>query len=239
MPLSKRTYEWYHVGGFWISEAFSAAQMQVPSSAFALGLNPGLAVVACLVGNILVMVPCAANGYMGPRYGCNFPVLVRSAFGLYGAYLAVFIRAAVTVIYYGIQASLGGNAVQACIEAIWPQFATWHVGGFPASAAITPQGLLGFFIFWLISLPFLCVLIPKLRWLFLVKCCTMPFFWTAMFTWSINTMGGWPPIWSAPSNIVPGFTQSYAFCIAITGAIGANAGSPPRFAPRTNSQASP
>ena len=52
--------------------------MEVPSSAVALGLNPGLAIVACLIGNILVAIPVAANGYIGSKWGLNFPVLARA-----------------------------------------------------------------------------------------------------------------------------------------------------------------
>jgi NCS1 family nucleobase:cation symporter-1 len=46
----RKKWEWYHVGGFWIAEGFSAAQMESASSAMALGLNAGIAIVACLVG---------------------------------------------------------------------------------------------------------------------------------------------------------------------------------------------
>lgn len=67
VPESKKTWEWYHVGGFWIAEGFNAAQMQVPSSAVSIGLNPGLAVVACLIGNLLVTVPVCVTGYLGAK----------------------------------------------------------------------------------------------------------------------------------------------------------------------------
>ena len=63
----RKKWEWYHVGGFWIAEGFSAAQMQVTSSAVALGLNPGIAVVACLVGNLMVVIPCCITGYIGAK----------------------------------------------------------------------------------------------------------------------------------------------------------------------------
>lgn len=55
------------VGGFWIAEGFNPAQMQVPSSAVALGLNPGLAMVACLIGNLLVTGPVCIVGWLGSK----------------------------------------------------------------------------------------------------------------------------------------------------------------------------
>jgi NCS1 family nucleobase:cation symporter-1 len=67
VPRSRKKWEWYHVGGFWVAEGFSVATMQTPSSAVALGLNPGHAIAACLVGNLLVTVPCAISGYIGTK----------------------------------------------------------------------------------------------------------------------------------------------------------------------------
>jgi NCS1 family nucleobase:cation symporter-1 len=63
----KKKWEWYHVGGFWIAEGFSAAQMESASSAVALGLNPGIAIAACLVGNLMVTVPLCVMGYVGSK----------------------------------------------------------------------------------------------------------------------------------------------------------------------------
>lgn len=80
------------MGLFWIAEGFNAAQLQVSSSAFSLGLNPGLCVVACLIGNIIVSIPCAASGYLGSKYGLSFPGIIRASFGLQGAKWGQLIR---------------------------------------------------------------------------------------------------------------------------------------------------
>ena len=68
-PVSKhqKKWEWYHVGGFWIAEGFSAAQIQTASASVALGLNPGTALIAYLIGNILVMMACCGSGYVGSK----------------------------------------------------------------------------------------------------------------------------------------------------------------------------
>jgi NCS1 family nucleobase:cation symporter-1 len=74
IPASKKEWEWYHVAGFWVAEGFSVVQMQVPSSAVAVGLNPGLAIVACLIGNLMVTVPCCITGWMGSKVNRVFDV---------------------------------------------------------------------------------------------------------------------------------------------------------------------
>jgi NCS1 family nucleobase:cation symporter-1 len=218
-----RTYEWYQMGLFWIAEGFNGAQLQVASSAFALGLNPGLCVVACLVGNIIVSLPCAASGYLGSKLGTNFPGTVRASFGILGAKWAMIVRGIPCIIYYGIQTSLAGQAVHACISAIWPSFNDWKVDAIPKSADITAQDILCFSIFWLISLPFLYLRISTLRHLFVLKSILVPLYWTAMFTWSVTAAGGYPDIWRKPSMPLDGKSVGYLFGICVNAAISPNA----------------
>ena len=67
IPRHQKKWEWYHVGGFWIAEGFSASQIQTASASVALGLNPGIALIAYLIGNILVMMACCGTGYIGSK----------------------------------------------------------------------------------------------------------------------------------------------------------------------------
>ena len=67
VPESDKKWEWYHVAGFWVVEGFSVAQIQTASATVALGLNPGLALVAMFLGNVLVAAACAGVGYIGSK----------------------------------------------------------------------------------------------------------------------------------------------------------------------------
>lgn len=197
--------------------------MEVPSSAVALGLNPGLAMAASAIGNVMVMVPCAMNGWLGARWGLNFPIIARSSFGMWGAYFACVVRAIVCVVWYGVQCSLGGNAVRCMVEAIWPSFKTWHQNSLLASADVTAPDLLCFVIFWLVSLPCLYLSIPTLRWVMLVKIVLMPFLWVALFTWAITASHGLGPLFSIPNKMTGDWTIAYAFFYTITASISGNA----------------
>jgi len=90
-------------------------------------------------------------------------------------------------IWYGILAYLGSLGIQAMIEAIWPSFATWQKDALPVSADINAQGLLSFWLYWLVSIPFLFIKMPTLRWMFLLKMCIMPFLGVSLFTWAAIT----------------------------------------------------
>lgn len=107
VPFRHRTWSWYDVGGFWVSEGFQIPILQTAGSLVANGLGPGMAMGAVVVGNVLAMIPCALTGYAGAATGLNYPVLNRSSWGLQGAKLAVAIRAVVAVFWYGIQISTG------------------------------------------------------------------------------------------------------------------------------------
>lgn len=78
VPKADKKWEWYHIGGFWIAEGFSAGQVQASSAAVAIGLNPGLALAAYAIGNVIAAVPCCGVGYIGSKYSINFPVLARA-----------------------------------------------------------------------------------------------------------------------------------------------------------------
>src|ERR1700733_3266436 len=115
-----------------------------------------------------------------------------SSYGMKGAYFAMVfltcfgshfrrlitdnqvVRGVVCVIWYGVQGWLGGNAVLCMLQAIWPNFTTWHIHALPESAAVTAAQLLSFTIFWVASLPFLYLSVPALRWMFMLKVLIMP-----------------------------------------------------------------
>ena len=67
VPRAQKTWEWYHVAGFWIVNGFTAANIQTASANVPLGLNPGLLMVAYLIGIMIVAVACAGSGYIGAK----------------------------------------------------------------------------------------------------------------------------------------------------------------------------
>ena len=79
---------------------------QVASTSVAAGLNPGFAILAVFIGHTLVCIPAMLDSYVGAKLGINFPVYCRSAFGMRGSYIAVFIRGIVAVIWFGVTKSL-------------------------------------------------------------------------------------------------------------------------------------
>ena len=223
VPFPNRTWTWYNVGGFWIAEGFSVAILQAAGSIVSSGLSPGMAMGAIVLGNCLVMVPCALTGYMGAKTGLNFPMINRAAWGLHGSKAAVAIRGIVAVFWYGVQASTGGDCVYAMLNAIAPNLDRRVPNTLPASANITSVNLLCFFVFIILSLPFHWIHISKLRWLFLAKMIVIPIGSLALFIWCLVAAHGFGPVFELPTNPTNGRSVAFLFFSAVTSALGPQA----------------
>lgn len=111
----------------------------------------------------------------------------------------------------------GANAVKAMIAAIWPSFLTLH-NGIPESQGIETNTMVSFFLFWLISLPFLCMHPNNLRWLFMAKSIIVPIAWIAILVWAFVSVDG-GEMWNQKPTL-SGSAYSWAFLSSLTSVIG-------------------
>lgn len=118
------------------------------------------------------------------------PVLNRAVMGMYGSYFFVFIRAVVCIIWYGIQSYYGGNLISVMFRCIFGDSWSKWPNTFPASAHVTSQQLLGFFIVWMLEFPFTWVHPTRIHYLFTVKGFVMPAAAFGLFCWCIKYGAG-------------------------------------------------
>ena len=73
------------------------------------------------------------------------------------------------------------------LKALWPS-----VASIPnkLDGNITSTGMMCYFLFWLLQLPFLFISPQRLRWLFMAKAVTVPPAFLAMMIWAFATTGG-------------------------------------------------
>src|SRR2546426_6341590 len=86
------------------------------------GMNWWQSLVAILLGNAIVLVPLVINAHDGTRYGLPFPVFARAEFGTRGAHIPALLRAVVACGWFGIQTWIGGLAINALLEILWPEW---------------------------------------------------------------------------------------------------------------------
>ncbi len=222
----ERQWEWFSILGFWIAEAMSISMYQVASSSISAGLSPGLAILAVVVGHIIVSIPAILNSMIGAKYGIGFPVMMRYTGGagskFSGSLLLVAVRAIPAVIWFGTQSYQGSQCIDSMIRAIWPSFKHFP-NHLPESAKITSAGLLCFFIFLLIQAPVLYMNINQLRYLFLVKIVLLPIFGLVLFGWAVRGAHGFGPIFSQGNDIKDGTPVAVVFFRCMISAIGPKA----------------
>lgn len=107
-----------------------------------------------------------------PSQHIIFGALIRSSFGPIGALWPVFNRTVMSIIWYGVQAYIGGESTFVLITAIWPSFATMP-NTIPNSGTSTNY-LISFLLFSAVSLIPIWFPIHKVKVLFTIKAIVAP-----------------------------------------------------------------
>ncbi|KAF8517332.1 cytosine-purine permease [Gautieria morchelliformis] len=217
VPPEKQTWKMFDYFTYWISDAFSIATWEIASSILALGLSWKDAIPIILVGYGITMVFIVLNGVTGARLHIPFPVLNRSSMGFCLSYWSILSRAILACFWMGVQGANGGECVTQMLRAIWPSYRNIP-NHLPPSAGITTQGMLSYFLFWIIQLPFLLLRPHKLRYLFLAKAIIAPSCGLAMMIWAFVKTGG-GPIFSQQGTL-HGSARSWAWLSCMNAVIG-------------------
>src|SRR5690349_23015571 len=129
-PVSseRRTWRTYNYAALWISMSVNIPTYMLASGMIAGGMNWKQAIFTVFLGNVLVLVPMLLNAHAGAKYGIPFPVLARSAFGVLGSNVAAILRALVACGWFGIQTWIGGEAINAMVVALAPEWKNYELG---------------------------------------------------------------------------------------------------------------
>ncbi len=123
VPVAKRNWTTYNYAALWISMAHCIPTYMMASGLISAGMNWWQALITILLGNTIVLVPILLNSHPGTKYGIPFPVFARAAYGTGGSNLPALMRAIVACGWFGIQAWIGGTALQTFFAAFIPG---WH-----------------------------------------------------------------------------------------------------------------
>jgi nucleobase:cation symporter-1, NCS1 family len=185
VPLDKRTWGTYNYAALWVSMSVNIPTYLLASGMIAGGMDWRQAIFTVFLGNLIVLIPMLLNAHAGTRYGIPFPVFARGSFGVMGANLPAMLRALVACGWFGIQAWIGGEAVNALVGALAPG---WN------------HPWLCFFGFWLLNLLVILRGIETVRWLQGVSAPVLVALGAAMLAWAYRKAGGFGPMLEAPSK---------------------------------------
>jgi len=145
VPISRRNWTTYNYAALWISMAHCIPTYMLSSGLISAGMNWWQALITILLGNTIVLIPILLNSHPGTKYGIPFPIFARAAYGTLGSNVPALMRAIVACGWFGIQAWIGGEALNTFFKAIIPGWQTL-LGG--PIGGHTPTEWLSFLLFW-------------------------------------------------------------------------------------------
>jgi NCS1 family nucleobase:cation symporter-1 len=209
VPSERRVWRTYNYAALWISMSVNIPTYMLASAMIAGGMNWKQALFTVFLGNVLVLIPMLLNAHAGARYGIPFPVFTRASFGVLGANVPAILRALVACGWFGIQTWIGGQAINAMIIALAPDWAHFTYG----VAAC-------FVFFWLLNVTVILRGIETIRFLQGVSAPFLLLIGLALLLWARNKAGGFGPMLATPSKF-RSFGEFFGFFVpSLTGVVG-------------------
>src|SRR5437899_2578301 len=145
VKVSERNWTTYNYAALWISMAHGIPPYMRSSGLISAGINWWQALITILLGNTIVLIPILLNSHPGTKYGIPFPVFARASYGTYGSNLPALMRALVACGWFGIQAWIGGEALNMFLATLFPK---WPALLGTAVLGHLPTEWVSFLLFW-------------------------------------------------------------------------------------------
>lgn len=215
VPPERRTWSSWDIAALWVGMAVCIPTYTMASSLIGSGMTWWQAMLAILLGNLIVLVPMTLNAHPGTAYGIPFPVLLRASFGTRGANIAAVLRGIVACGWFGIQTWFGGAALHSTAAILFGFDST--AGPRIPGLGITGGQLVFFLAFWLMNVWFIWKGIESIKWLEKLSAPFLLAIGLLMMAWGLHRAGGIGPALTAVSSE----TVSWAgFGAALTAMVG-------------------
>ncbi|KAH6672321.1 permease for cytosine/purines, uracil, thiamine, allantoin-domain-containing protein [Halenospora varia] len=203
---------------YWATDTINLGTWETASAILAVGLSWREAIPAIVVGTTCVAIPMVLNGAIGAKMHIPFSVAIRSSFGYYLAYFCIVSRSILAMFWLGIQGANGAQCMTIMIQSIWPSYGNIpnHIA---AGQGITTQGMISYFLFWIIQLPLLLIPPTNLKYLFTAKLIAAPITALATMGWCVHKAGGSGNIFALKAT-VSGSTKAYLFLSSMSSVTG-------------------
>jgi NCS1 family nucleobase:cation symporter-1 len=217
VALKRRNWTTYNYAALWISMAHCIPTYMLASGLIASGMNWWQALVTVALGNTIVLIPILLNSHPGTKYGIPFPVFARAAYGTIGSNLPALMRALVACGWFGIQAWIGGEALNTFFSNIIASWPTLLGAGFLGHATTE---WISFLLFWGLNIYIIYRGMDLLRH---VENWAAPFvlvMTSALLGWAIWRAHGLGPLLSAPGKFTTSGEFFKVFVPSLTAMIG-------------------
>ena len=217
VPIAARDWSTYNFAALWISMAHCIPTYMLASGLIASGMNWWQAVLTVLLGNTIVLAPILLNSHPGTKYGIPFPVFARAAYGTVGSNLPALMRALVACGWFGIQAWIGGEALNTFFASFIPGWPALLGAGFGGH---TTTEWLSFALFWALNI---FIIYRGMNLLREVENWAAPFvlvMTTALLVWAVWRANGFGPLLSEPGKFTTAGSFFRIFVPSLTAMVG-------------------
>jgi NCS1 family nucleobase:cation symporter-1 len=217
VPVARRTWSVYNYAALWISMAHCIPTYMLASGLMAQGMDWKQALFTILLGNSIVLIPILLNSHPGTKYGIPFPVFARAAYGTVGSNLPALMRALVACGWFGIQAWIGGEALNTFFAAIIPNWKELLGPGFNGHTATE---WVSFVLFWGLNIFIVYRGMDVLR---KVENWAAPYVLVvtvALLWWAIDRANGLGPLLAQPGKFATTREFLPVFAPALTAMVG-------------------
>jgi NCS1 family nucleobase:cation symporter-1 len=197
VPVSGRNWTTYNYAALWISMAHCIPTYMLAASLMSTGMSWWQALLTILLGNTIVLAPILLNSHPGTKYGIPFPVFARAAYGTLGSNLPALMRAVVACGWFGIQAWIGGEALQTLFASLIPGWAGLLGAGFMGHSTTE---WISFLLFWGLNIWIIYEGMDVLR---IVENWAAPFVLVmtgALVVWAVTEAHGLGPLLAQPGR---------------------------------------
>lgn len=216
VPVAKRTWSTWDYAALWISMAHCIPTYTMASGLIGNGMSWWQALGTILLGNVIVLAPILLNSHPGTKYGIPFPVFARAAYGTVGSNLPALMRALIACGWFGINAWIGGLALQTFFVSLAPAWrdALGSFHGFPTTQWIA------FLLFWGLNILIIFKGMELVRRLERFAAPFVLVMTAALVVWAVWKAGGLGPIMSTHGRLDDTGAFMKVFIPSLTATIG-------------------
>ncbi|GJC80851.1 transporter aclS [Colletotrichum liriopes] len=211
LPPSRRTWGWFNFFGSWSLSSLNVATWQTPNTFLTQGLSVGQAMAVIVVSRALCCFFAILVAWCGLTWHIGFTVQNRYTWGFRASYIPLLQRILLNFIW---------NALQS----IWPSFAKIP-NTLSASTPTTTYELVGFIVFWVISIPFLFIRPERFKKPFFISSVACGVGMIGLLIWSLVVAGGVGPVFYQGQSVSSSsrWSVSWLMMAGINQAIGQKA----------------
>ena len=198
VPIAGRQWTTYNYAALWISMAHCIPTYMLSSGLMAAGMSWAQALFTVALGNTIVLIPILLNSHPGTKYGIPFPVFARAAYGTVGSNVPALMRAVVACGWFGIQAWIGGEALNTFFISVVPG---WHDLLGAGFSGHTTTEWLSFLLFWSVNV---AIVYRGMNLLRMVENWAAPFvlvMTALLLAWAVKEAHGFGPLLSRPGKL--------------------------------------